>query len=112
MNGSINRGLMSIGVFLVILVVCLVLGTSSLIDWWFIPSLVVALYGCWILTLGVLQLSNPQRYEHSAFNLFAWGLLLIALGGAWFLYVFNPMYSLALILLTLGALAIVSALRG
>jgi hypothetical protein len=38
-------------------------------------------------------------------------LLLVALGGAWYLFPINPFFSLALVLLVLGALAIAAALR-
>jgi uncharacterized membrane protein HdeD (DUF308 family) len=58
-----------------------------------------------------MQSSNPQKYERSAFGLLGWGLLLIAVGGAWFLYSFNLLYSIALILLVMGALAIATAFR-
>ena len=39
------------------------------------------------------------------------GLLLIAVGGAWYLFPVNALYSLALVLLVFGALAIAAALR-
>ena len=39
------------------------------------------------------------------------GVLLMALGGAWLLFSVNWLYSLALLLLVLGAIAIVAALR-
>jgi hypothetical protein len=41
----------------------------------------------------------------------AMGLGLIVLGGAWYLFPYNWLYSLALILLALGGIAIASALR-
>ena len=39
------------------------------------------------------------------------GVLLMALGGAWFLFGYNWIYSLALMLLALGVIAIASAMR-
>ena len=39
------------------------------------------------------------------------GVLLMALGGAWFLFGYNWIYSVALLLLALGAIAIASAMR-
>jgi hypothetical protein len=41
----------------------------------------------------------------------AMGLGLIVLGGAWFLFPYNWLYSLALILLAFGGIAIAYALR-
>jgi hypothetical protein len=108
-----KRGLLSIGVFFIILVVAIILYTPiGLVgDWTLIPPLIIALFGCWTIALAGIRASNPQKYERGPFSTFAWGLLLIAVGGAWFLYGFNPLYSLALILLVFGTLAIVAALR-
>jgi hypothetical protein len=107
-----RRELLSIGVFLIILVVAIILYMPmGLIDWTLIPPLIIALFGCWTIALAGIRASNPQKYERGPFSTFAWGLLLIAVGGAWFLYGFNPLYSLALILLALGALAIATAFR-
>ena len=107
-----ERGLLSIGIFLIILVVSIILyAPLGLIDWLLIPPLILALYGCWTIVLSGIRASNPQKYERGSFSTFALGLILIAIGGAWFLYATNPLYSLAIILLALGALAITAALR-
>jgi len=112
MSEGERRGILSIGVFLVIVVVAIVLYTPlGLIDWSLIPSLILALSGCWLIALAGIRASNPQKYERGPFSTFAWGLLLIAIGGAWFLYPFNPLYSLTIILLALAALAIAAALK-
>jgi hypothetical protein len=110
---SANRDLLSIGAFLVILVVGIVLGAMNLVSWWLVPPLIIALSGCWVVALGAMQASSPQKYAYSAFSLFGWGLLLIAVGGAWFLYGFGLSwaYSLAVILLVLAVLAVAAALR-
>jgi hypothetical protein len=110
---SANRSLLSIGAFLVIVVVAIILVPLGLISWLLVPPLIIALYGGWLLAMGGMQSSNPQKYQRSAFSLYGWGFLLIAVGGAWFLYGygFGWYYSLAVILLVLGALAIVAAFR-
>lgn len=110
MASSTNRGLLSIGVFFVIIVVSIVLG-AFVVGWWTIPPMIILLCGCWIIVLGGMQASSPQKYGRSAFSLFGWGLLLVAVGGAWFLYSYGWIYSLAVVLLVLGALAIAAALR-
>jgi len=112
MSEGERRGILSIGVFLIILVVAIILyAPLGLIDWPLIPSLILALSGCWLIALAGIRASNPQKYERGPFSTFAWGLLLIAIGGAWFLYPFNPLYSLTIILLALAALAIAAALK-
>ena len=106
-----RRETLSIGVFLIIIVVAIMLYVTSLIDWTLIVPVVLVLSGCWTLVLAGMRASNPQKYERGAFSTMSLGLLLIAVGGAWYLFAFNPLYSLALVLLVLGALAIAAALR-
>jgi hypothetical protein len=107
-----NTGLLSIGVFLIVLVISIILYTPlGYIDWPLIPTLILAFFGCWIIVLAGIRISNPQKYELGPFSTFAWGLLLIAIGGAWFFAWINWIYSLVIILLVLGALAVVTALR-
>ena len=103
---------LSIGVFLIIVVAAIMLYAAHLItDWMLIFPLVLVLSGCWTLVLAGMRASNPQKYERGAFSTMGLGLLLIAVGGAWFLFAFNVLYSLALILLVLATLAIAVALR-
>lgn len=112
MAGGRDRGLLSIGIFLIIIVVSIILYTPlRLIPWSLIPPLVLALFGCWTIFLAGIRMSNPLKYERDPFSTFAWGLLLTAVGGAWFVSIFGMLYSLAIILLVLGVLAIAAALR-
>jgi hypothetical protein len=107
-----NRDTLSIGVFLIIIVVAIVLYAAQVItDWTLIIPIVLMLSGCWTLVLAGVRASNSQKYERGAFSTMSLGLLLIAVGGAWYLFAVDPLYSLALILLVLGALAIAAALR-
>jgi len=107
-----NRGLLSIGVLLIILVISILLyAPLGLIDWSLIPSLVLALYGCWTVALAGIRASNPRKYERSSFSTLALGLIFIAFGGAWFFSSVNWLYSLVILLLTLGILTIASALK-
>ena len=109
-----NRGLLSIGVFLIILVVSIVLYAfppNLIPDWSLIPPLVLSLYGCWTIALAGMRASNPHKYERGPFSTFALGLILIAIGGAWFVSSFSLLYSLATIVLVLGVLAIAAALK-
>jgi heme/copper-type cytochrome/quinol oxidase subunit 3 len=107
-----RRETLSIGVFLIIIVVAIMLYAAQVItDWTLIFPLILVLSGCWTLVLAGMRASNPQKYERGAFSTMGLGLLFIAVGGAWYLFTFNLLYSLALILLVLGVLAIAAALR-
>jgi hypothetical protein len=107
-----SRETLSIGVFLIIIVVAIVLYAAQVItDWTLIIPIVLVLSGCWTLVLAGMRASNPKKYERGAFGTVSLGLLLIAVGGAWYLFTANPLYSLALVLLVFGALAIAAALR-
>jgi hypothetical protein len=107
-----RRQLLSIGVFFIIIVAAILLYVAQVItDWTLIFPVILVLSGCWMLVLAGMRASSPQKYAPGAFGTMGIGLLLIAVGGAWYLFTFNPLYSLALILLVLGALAIAAALR-
>ncbi|MDH5482529.1 MAG: hypothetical protein OEY22_06610 [Candidatus Bathyarchaeota archaeon] len=106
-------GLLSFGVFLIIIVISIIVCAINLIDWTLIAPLILLLSGCWTIGLSGIRASNPQKYERGPFSTFAWGLLMVALGGSWFLYAYtsNSLYALAVILLVLAALAIAAALK-
>jgi hypothetical protein len=107
-----RRETLSVGVVLIIIVVAIMLyATQVITDWTLIFPLVLLLAGCWMLVLAGMRASNPQKYERGGFSTMGLGLLLIAVGGAWYLFAFNPLYSLALVLLVFAALAIAAALR-
>jgi hypothetical protein len=106
-----KRQLLSIGVFLLIIVAVILLFAVNLIQWTLIIPLILVLSGCWTLVLAGMRASNPQKYERGAFSTTGLGLLMIAVGGAWYLFGINWLYSLALILLILAAIAIAAALR-
>ena len=107
-----GREMLSIGVFLIIIVVAIMIYAAQVItDWTLIFPLIFVLYGCWTLVLASMRASNQQKYGRGDFSTLSLGLVLIALGGAWYLFAFNPLYSLAIILLVFAALSIAAALR-
>ena len=106
-----RRQLLTIGVFCIILVVAILLVATNLLKWTLFAPVVLALFGIWILALAAMRVTSPQKYERSSFSTMAMGLGLIVLGGAWYLFAYNWLYSLALILLAFGGIAIASALR-
>jgi hypothetical protein len=106
-----DRQLLSIGVFLVIIVLGILLAVAGIIGWFLFVPAVLVLSGCWALALAAMRSKTPQKYERSSFSTLALGLGLIALGGAWYLFSFSWLYSLVVILLAIAVLAIVGALK-
>jgi hypothetical protein len=106
-----KRQLLSIGVFFIIIVVVILLVAANVISWWLVVPVILILAGVWTLALAAMRSSSPQKYGRGAFSSLSFGLLLIALGGAWYLFTYSWLYSLALILLVLAAIAIAAALK-
>jgi hypothetical protein len=107
-----RRQLLSIGVFCIVLVVAILLLAAGVLgDWLNVFPTVFVLYGIWLLILAVNSAQNPQKYEREPFNVAGMGILLLTLGGAWLLFKTNVLYSIALIVLVIGAVAIAAALR-
>jgi len=107
-----RRQLLSIGVFFIVVVVAILLAAANLIGNWLnvFPTIFI-LFGVWFLVLAALRAQTPQKYERSAFGTVEMGVLLIAVGGAWLLFRAGWYYSLALLLLALGVIAVVAAMR-
>jgi hypothetical protein len=102
---------LSAGVIVIIIAICLLLYTPlGYIDISMIPSLIIALVGIWIMILAGAKAKTPSKYGRTPFSIFGWGALLTAVGGAWFLS-FSWIYSLALVLIIVGILAVLAALR-
>jgi hypothetical protein len=107
-----DRGLLSLGVFLIIIVISILFYTPLQIitDWTLTFALILVLSGAWFALLAAIRASQPQKYERGPFSTLATGLLLLAMGGAWFLYGYNWLFSLILVLVVLALLAIAAAL--
>jgi len=89
-----------------------VLLAVGIIDWTLIVPLVSSAFqDVCLLPRQRLSLQQRRNNAPSAILRLASGLFLISLGGAWYLFSFNWLYSLALILLVLGAVAIAAGLR-
>jgi hypothetical protein len=107
-----RRQLLSIGVLFVVVVVAILLYAAKVFaDWLNIFPTIFILFGIWLLILAVLRAQTPQKYERSPFGTLEMGILLMALGGAWLLFRTGVLYSIALLLLVLGLIAIIAALR-
>jgi hypothetical protein len=106
-----RRQLLTIGVFFIARVLAIVLYVAGAIGWTLIIPVVLVVFGIWMLALAAMRGANSQKYERSSFSTSIMGLLLIAVGGAWYLLSFNWLYSLALILIVLACVAIAAALK-
>jgi hypothetical protein len=106
-----SRNLLTIGVFIITIVVAILLYVAAVIDWTSIVPVVLLLSGLWLLALGSIRASKPVKYERNFFSTIALGLVIIAVGGAWFFFAINWLYSLVIILIVVAALAIAAALQ-
>ncbi len=107
-----RRQLLTIGVFFIIIVVAILLYPANVThNGWNILQLIIVLFGVWMLVLAGMRAQSPEKYERSAYSTVQMGVLLMAVGAAWFLFGYSWIYSLALLLLALGVIAIVSAMR-
>lgn len=107
-----RRQLLTIGVFFIIVVVAILLYPTNVThNWWYILQLILVLFGVWMLVLAAMRTQSPQKYERSPYSSVQMGVLLMAVGAAWFLWGYSWIYTVALLLLALGAIAITSALR-
>lgn len=108
-------GLLSFGVFVIIVAVAIVVAVQFGLSWGASLALIIALYGGWTIALAGIRSKNPEKYARGPFGIFAWGILLVAIGGAWLIYSLEAaywLYSVLLLLSVIGILAVVSALRG
>jgi len=103
--------LLSFGVLVVIIALLLVtFGPSQ--EWDKMLSLTILLYGLWVVAIAGIRAKSPLKYERGAFSTLVLGILLLAVGGAWLLNIQTGywLYSVVLLFLVVGVLAVVSAL--
>jgi len=108
-------GLLSFGVFVIIVAIAIVVSVQFGLTWGASLALIITAYGGWTMVLAGIRFKNPEKYARSPFSIFVWGTLLAAVGGAWFIYSLEAaylLYAVLLLLVVIGILALVSALRG
>ena len=108
-----QTGILSIGVFIIIVAIYLIAYGAEIIKIDEVFSLILMSYGVWLMVLSAISGGGTKSYERSPFSTFAWGVMMTAIGGAWFLNIRTDqwVYSFALVLLILGLLVVVVALR-
>jgi hypothetical protein len=103
--------MLSFGVFIVIVAILLIAFAPNG-QWDRMISLTIALFGIWIIATAGIRARNPSKYERGAYSTFVMGLLLLAVGGAWFLFIetSNWIFAVFLLLVVVGLIAIGTAL--
>jgi len=104
--------LLTFGVLIVIVAILLLTFAPSG-QWDRMISLTITLLGAWIMASAGIRARNPSKYERGAYSTFVMGLLLLAVGGAWLVNIVtngNLIFSIFLLLIVIGLLAIVTAL--
>jgi len=105
--------LLSFGVLLVIIAAVLVAYAVPIITRLDeVLALIIALYGVWTIVLAGIRTKNPEKYGRGAYSTLAMGIVLTAVGGAWYLYIAtaNFIMSMVLLLVVVGILAVATAL--
>jgi Ca2+/Na+ antiporter len=104
--------MLSFGVFIIIVAILLIAFAPNG-QWDRMISLTIALFGIWIIATAGIRARNPSKYERGAYSTFVMGLLLLAVGGAWFINIVsegNLILSIFVLLIVIGLLAIGTAL--
>jgi len=105
--------MLSLGVLLVIIALVLAAYAAWIITRLDeVPALIIALYGAWTIVLAGIRAGNPDKYGRGAYSTLVMGILFIAFGGAWYLYIAtaNVIMSIVLLLIVVGVLAVATAL--
>ena len=103
---------LSFGVLMVIIALMLIAYSSGIVDLGQMMALIIASYGVWTMVLAGIRMRNPEKYGRGAQSTLTMGIVLIALGGAWFLLTvgISAILAIALLIVIVGILAVVSAL--
>lgn len=108
-----QQGLLTLGAFIIIVAIAITLGAAFNI-WSEVVPLIIAFYGCWLIVVAGIRTRNPSKYPRSAFSFFGWGILIAAIGFGSYLSIggiINWIYAFAVVLLLLGILGVVAALK-
>jgi len=109
-----SSDILSFGVFFLILAASIAaLAAGILLSVFEVFSLVIALFGVWIMALAGMQGGKQEKYARGAFSIFSWGAIITAFGTVLFLHLrgLPPLYLFSALLLILGLLVVAAALR-
>jgi hypothetical protein len=109
-----QRGLLNLAVLLVIAALVIILVGLVAHSWGQVIPLIIAFYGCWFIIFAGVGNRYQTKYTRSAFSTFGWGMLLAVIGFVSDLSIIGLIswiYTVAAIILLLGILGLVAALR-
>ncbi|MGQ9565172.1 MAG: hypothetical protein ACUVT5_01305 [Candidatus Bathyarchaeales archaeon] len=108
-----RMSLLTLGAFIIIIAIVIIAYAAGQLSWLEIIPLIVALYGCWLMIESGVRWKNPSKYARSAFSVFGWGILLAVIGFGLDLTLrgVDLLYTVAVVLLLLGVLAVIAALK-
>ena len=107
-------GVLSLGILILVLAVSAAASAAKILaDIFEIFSLILILFGVWVIVLAGIRVVNPEQYGGGAFNTFSGGILLTTLGVVWWLYIRELLvgYLLPALLLVVGILVAVAGIR-
>jgi len=107
-------GVLSLGILILVLAVSIAaLAAKILVNMSEAFSLVLILFGLWIIVLAGIRIVNPEQYGGGAFNTFSVGVLSTALGLVLLFYVRELLvgYLFPALLLVVGILVVVAGIR-
>lgn len=105
-----HLGLLSFGVFLIIVAIWIAAFLLAKITAENIVPLILLSSGVWTMVAAGFK---AVKSEEGAFSIFGWGMLLIVLGGSLYMVNMgmNPIYTVVFVLALIGILAAATALR-
>jgi hypothetical protein len=106
-------GLLTLGVLLIILAAwSAALVLEIILLWDLFPGILLSV-GIWMIVLAGIKAFRSSMTDSSAFSTFGWGMLILVIGGSWWLSNMGMPIAMTLVfvLLLLGLLAITTALR-
>ncbi|MDR1993752.1 MAG: hypothetical protein LBQ98_09760 [Nitrososphaerota archaeon] len=106
-----KRTLLTIGIFFLAVTIAILLYVIGIINWILIVPVVAVFCGLWLIVLGVMRTNKLERYERSSFSTVVFGLITLAVGGAWAVFAINWIYSVIVILLIIVVIAIATAFQ-
>jgi len=109
---KIHLGLLSFGIFLIIVAVWIAAYVLEIIAVENLVPLILLSSGVWTVVVACLKTIKPGQ-NGDAFSTFGWGMLFIVLGGSLYMVNMgmNPVYIVVFVLALIGVLAAVTALR-
>ena len=105
-------GLLSIGVFLIIVAVWIAALISEIIIVENLIPMILLSCGIWIVVVAAFK-AFTMKQPDGAFSTFGWGILFIVVGGSLYMVSMgmNPVYTIVFILATVGALTVIATVR-